>query len=237
MKMSSHSESFSISESLSASALGGDNDRLNTPSVWRTNRTQAASKVDGMASAGMDDIEIPAFLRKQADSIDERVQSSTTAPDAVGYASSSNNSLLSHLSSKIKDFISTATPPQKILLTNEEWKESDFNHESLAMGIASALNEASIHTTSFRIALQHALKLNILNNYAQVIIDLTKLTKDSATSWALLISWLLEQDNLKPILNRHAERLLRNQLKKANAQIIAIAKNSFEEIFLEDFKK
>jgi cell division protein FtsZ len=49
------------------SALGGDYGRLNTPSVWRTNRTQAAAKVDGMASAGMDDIEIPAFLRKQAD--------------------------------------------------------------------------------------------------------------------------------------------------------------------------
>ena len=47
--------------------LGGDYGRLNTPSVWRTNRTQAAAKVDGMASAGMDDIEIPAFLRKQAD--------------------------------------------------------------------------------------------------------------------------------------------------------------------------
>jgi cell division protein FtsZ len=40
---------------------------LNTPSVWRTNRTQAADKVNGMSSAGMDDIEIPAFLRKQAD--------------------------------------------------------------------------------------------------------------------------------------------------------------------------
>jgi len=40
---------------------------LNTPSVWRTNRTQAAAKVDGMAAGGMDDIEIPAFLRKQAD--------------------------------------------------------------------------------------------------------------------------------------------------------------------------
>ena len=37
------------------------------PAVWRTARTHAAARVDGMASAGMDDIEIPAFLRKQAD--------------------------------------------------------------------------------------------------------------------------------------------------------------------------
>jgi cell division protein FtsZ len=39
---------------------------LNTPSVWRTGRT-AAAKVDALVSHGMDEIEIPAFLRKQAD--------------------------------------------------------------------------------------------------------------------------------------------------------------------------
>jgi cell division protein FtsZ len=53
--------------SLSGAAVGKDYGRLNTPSVWRTNRTQAADKVNGMSSAGMDDLEIPAFLRKQAD--------------------------------------------------------------------------------------------------------------------------------------------------------------------------
>jgi cell division protein FtsZ len=40
---------------------------VKTPAIWRSNRTHAAARVDGMASAGMDDIEIPAFLRKQAD--------------------------------------------------------------------------------------------------------------------------------------------------------------------------
>jgi cell division protein FtsZ len=39
---------------------------LNTPSVWRSGRA-AAAKVDALASNGMDEIEIPAFLRKQAD--------------------------------------------------------------------------------------------------------------------------------------------------------------------------
>ena len=39
-----------------------------TPSVWRTrDRTTAAARVDALASGGMDDYEIPAFLRKQAD--------------------------------------------------------------------------------------------------------------------------------------------------------------------------
>jgi cell division protein FtsZ len=57
---------------VAAPAAGGvqaaaDYSQLNTPSVWRHGRTQAAAKVDALASNGMDEIEIPAFLRKQAD--------------------------------------------------------------------------------------------------------------------------------------------------------------------------
>ena len=37
------------------------------PAIFRTNRTQAADKVNALSSGGMDDLEIPAFLRKQAD--------------------------------------------------------------------------------------------------------------------------------------------------------------------------
>jgi cell division protein FtsZ len=37
------------------------------PSVWRSGRGQAAAKVDALVNNGMDEIEIPAFLRKQAD--------------------------------------------------------------------------------------------------------------------------------------------------------------------------
>jgi cell division protein FtsZ len=41
---------------------------LSTPSVWRTARSHsAAAKVEALSSNGMDEIEIPAFLRKQAD--------------------------------------------------------------------------------------------------------------------------------------------------------------------------
>ncbi len=36
------------------------------PSVWRSNRTQSASKIDALSAGGMDDFEIPAFLRRQS---------------------------------------------------------------------------------------------------------------------------------------------------------------------------
>lgn len=40
---------------------------VTAPRVWHTNRVQAAAKVDALSSGGMDDLDIPAFLRKQAD--------------------------------------------------------------------------------------------------------------------------------------------------------------------------
>ncbi|MFZ4481824.1 MAG: cell division protein FtsZ, partial [Rhodoferax sp.] len=57
-------------QSNAASTVGGaqpDYQSMATPSVWRRDRSQAAAKVDALASGGMDDFEIPAFLRKQAD--------------------------------------------------------------------------------------------------------------------------------------------------------------------------
>ncbi|MCV2366107.1 cell division protein FtsZ [Paucibacter sp. DJ1R-11] len=48
-----------------ASGLGADLGASH--SVWRHGRTAAATKVEALSSNGMDEIEIPAFLRKQAD--------------------------------------------------------------------------------------------------------------------------------------------------------------------------
>jgi cell division protein FtsZ len=51
-----------------ATSAQPDYQSMATPSVWRTrDRTQAAARVDALSSGGMDDFEIPAFLRKQAD--------------------------------------------------------------------------------------------------------------------------------------------------------------------------
>ena len=51
------------------SGLGQQNDYtgMAVPSVWRNGRANAAAKVDALSAGGMDDFEIPAFLRKQAD--------------------------------------------------------------------------------------------------------------------------------------------------------------------------
>ncbi|MDQ6681293.1 MAG: cell division protein FtsZ, partial [Pseudomonadota bacterium] len=55
-----------LNQQVTSAPQAHDYSALTTPSVWRNGRT-AAAKVDALASNGMDEIEIPAFLRKQAD--------------------------------------------------------------------------------------------------------------------------------------------------------------------------
>ena len=70
-----------------------------TPSVWRTNRTAAASRVDALSSGGMDDYEIPAFLRKQSD--DATQYRRRIGPDDLGITPDEFSSWLSaHASSQ-----------------------------------------------------------------------------------------------------------------------------------------
>ena len=220
----------SMSMSFEDTSLGGDYGRLNTPSVWRTNRTQASAKVDGMASAGMDDIEIPAFLRKQSDSLNQSVQSSTTSPGKINHANSMDPSLISQLVSKVKDWVAPSTPSQARVLNDEDLNEVVMPSEASREDIAMALNTAALHASSFRIALQHTLKLNIPASYAPAIIDLTKVTKDSATSWALLFECLFGDIEQSGLLDRHAKRLLRSQLKLATKEMQERSKELFERM-------
>ena len=59
-------DNMPVAQVVTSVPSGHDYSALSTPSVWRNGRT-AAAKVDALASNGMDEIEIPAFLRKQAD--------------------------------------------------------------------------------------------------------------------------------------------------------------------------
>ena len=57
----------SATTAVPAGVAQADYGSMAVPSVWRPNRTQATARVDALSSSGMEDFEIPAFLRKQAD--------------------------------------------------------------------------------------------------------------------------------------------------------------------------
>ena len=82
VKFSIHACVTESSVRFSNKAAAPDYGSMATPSVWRTNRTSAAAKVDALSSGGMDDFQIPAFLRKQAD--DGPSYGRRNAPDDAG---------------------------------------------------------------------------------------------------------------------------------------------------------
>jgi hypothetical protein len=233
MRTGCNSEAFAISECLSASALGGDYGRLNTPSVWRTNRTHAASKVDGMASAGMDDIEIPAFLRKQAPTLDEMIQSSKSVTRDRDL-DTKEVSVTNQLFEKVKDWIKPIDKKSSGLADSKIFAENPSTSFVVSLEeITKTLNMAAMQSTSFRIALRQVLRLNLPHEYAQPIIELTKLTNDSATSWALLLNWLLTETEKFENLEKHAQRLIRDQMKKVDPSTIGLAIEIFKKHKIE----
>ena len=121
--------------------------------------------------------------------------------------------------SKVKDWVAPNTPHQSTVLTDADRTLKPAPSEASREDIAIALNKASLQASSFRIALQQTLKLNMPSHYAAVIIELTKVTKDSATSWALLFTWLFGDIEQSGLLDRHAKRLLRSQLKLATEEM------------------
>ena len=82
---------FSQSTHLASASYGS----LNTPSVWRSARSQAAAKVDALFSEDLGEIELPAFLQRQpihdaatlremAEAVVKHLQNSGTIDGAVG---------------------------------------------------------------------------------------------------------------------------------------------------------
>jgi hypothetical protein len=177
------------------------------PAMWRSNRTHAAARVDGMANAGMDDIEIPAFLRKQE--------------------SSSDSKPVKTFVQKFKDIVSTPSKapqsthtvkkPQgtsdelKAILTNKTNANNPI-HELL-----TSFNQIALTHTRFRSALAACLRTNQANYMEWLITKHMKTAGSGAPIWAIFINWAAE--NLAIELDRHAERLLRDFLSPIDSDL------------------
>lgn len=177
------------------------------PAMWRSNRTHSAARVDGMANAGMDDIEIPAFLRKQE--------------------SSSDSKPVKTFVQKFKDIVSTPNkPPQsthtvkKPQSTSDELKAILTNKTNANNPIHELLisfNQIALTHTRFRSALAASLRTNQANYMEWLITKHMKAAGSGAPIWAIFISWAAE--NLSVELDRHAERILRDFLSPIDSDL------------------
>lgn len=204
---------FSISDS--RSGLGG------IPAVWRSSRTHAAARVDGMSSAGMDDIEIPAFLRKQADGGEpipsKNSETTDQTPDFLQQKSFDAGPL------SMEDGITQQPNSQGPLLTRkaqtpqaspDELKTVLRNwsaHDNPVMDLVSCFNRSALTHNQFRSALAVCLRTNQAGFLQWLVTTHMKAAGSAAPVWALFMSWAAERFSIP--LDRHAERLLRDFLR------------------------
>jgi Ca-activated chloride channel family protein len=191
--------SYSANASMSAN---------NTPAIWRSNRTHAASRVDGMANAGMDDIEIPAFLRKGADGddMDDILRKARERNEARAHSADS------------------ASPPED----DDYWKkqrEYTFNNSVIQLTevlktlddpsnpltvMLQKFNEQAYGNRTFRAALSVALRSCNTSFMSGFVLHHAKTMGSPAMVWAVLLMWLADEKGLQ--LERHAKRLLEAEL-------------------------
>jgi Ca-activated chloride channel family protein len=182
----------------------------NTPAIWRSNRTHAASRVDGMANAGMDDIEIPAFLRKAVDGDDmedilrkarerneARAQSadSTSSPEDDDYWKKQREYTFNNSVIQLTEVLNTLDDPSNPLTV-----------------MLQQFNEQAYGNRTFRAALSVTLRSCNTSFMAGFVLHHAKTLGSPAMVWAVLLLWLAEEKGLQ--LERHAKRLLEAELVK-----------------------
>ena len=199
MRSSCDSSSF-ISESLSSFDA-------NTTAVWRSSRTHASVRVDGMWNAGMDDIEIPAFLRKSDSSSDSKPVKAIVQKSMEIVTEPHKPPQSTHTVKKPHG----TSDELKAILANKTNTNNPI-HELLI-----SFNQIALTHTRFRSALAACLRTNQANYMEWLITKYMKTAGSGAPIWAIFISWAAE--NLAIELDRHAERILRDFLSTIDSDL------------------
>jgi Ca-activated chloride channel family protein len=192
---------------------------INKPALWRYNRTSAAVSVNGMANAGMDDIEIPAFLRKSTngDNLDKlrkarernetRAQraDSTSPPEDDDYWKKQREYTFNNSVVQLSEVLKTLVDPSNTLTD-----------------MLQKFNEQAYGNRTFRAALSITLRSSDTSFMAGFVLHHAKVLGSPAMVWAVLLLWLAESRGLP--LERHGRRLLESEVilveKTANFNLI-----------------
>jgi Ca-activated chloride channel family protein len=191
--------SMDVSENLNTHV-----NNINTPAHWRYSRTSTTVRVDGMANAGMDDIEIPAFLRKHADSddMDENLRKArerneakaqradpTSPPEDDDYWKKQREHIFKNSLVQLSEVLNTLDAPSNPLTD-----------------MLQKFNEQAYGNRTFRAALSITLRSADTSFISGFVLHHAKALGSPAMVWAVLLLWLADKGNLH--LDRHGRRLL-----------------------------
>ncbi len=165
-----------------------------TPSVWRTrDRSQAAAKIDALASGGMDDFEVPLFLRNQAES---------SSPKAF-------------------------KPP--VFQTPVMPRDVDLGPIVTPIEILRTYEAIAVNQLAENRLIAVMQNLNIPDELAAVLDDLTAKLGSGAKAWAVVVKWLGAALADQLALSRQGERLLRLILNSVDTAGVDLAVKNVEK--------
>lgn len=190
-----------------ASSVGTtDYDSITMPSVWR-NRTFAAAapSISALSSTSMDAFEIPTFLRKQADSVTDKVRTPASPPVS--------SPVLREKSAK---------PVSRAL---------SLGPLATPLELLQAFEKSSQKLVAPHRFVRDLQALHLPPELTKLLDDLTVILGSGAKAWTLMLQWLAEKLNDHFTLSRQSERLLRHTLKDEDAQKLQEMLLTMAEVF------
>ncbi len=172
------------------------------PALWRGTRTAAAQKQDSVKSGGMDDYEVPAFLRKMEEPekkptlfkrMQERYLPSGQQKQSPTAAAPATQPDSPQPKRSVKDPLPLLLPPRGSDILRRfnalAWKETDF--QVVVDGLSNLVAGSDTEKRIAEIVAAGYIREQV---------------------WAVYLDWLIEKANGMFALDRHAVRLLRRQI-------------------------
>jgi Ca-activated chloride channel family protein len=179
------------------------------PALWRSSRTRKAARMDDMVNAGVDDIEIPAFLRKNHDST--TLSSDTNITSKLLDVISRTLSLNIWRKKTVDQNLHSQNPLYDVL-------NSLNNPANPLVVIIQKFNTQAYEKKTFHSVLSATLRNEDVNFMIDLILKHAKTLGSPAMVWAVLLLWLNDEKGLP--LDRHARRLLQSEVKDLNKEKI-----------------
>ena len=183
------------------------------PAVWRTSHMSA--RTGPMDASGMDDIEIPAFLRKISDSGGNTAPPPTPAQPKPEHAAAPGRP-------------ASTQNPQIGPETLAKVLQTPMRADHPVLLLVHDFNRTALHHTQFRSALAEVLRQNPAGYLQWLVTRHMGNAGSAAPIWAIFIVWAAETYTLN--LDRHAQRLLRDFMAGMNEQMAELVRGELEDL-------
>jgi hypothetical protein len=188
-----------------------------SPAVWRGTRTSAAQKADSLTSGGMNDYEIPAFLRSDANPHGTPKLNSPISKKDLHLIGGMDGNERHAFSRKTDD-----SPPKKVVQ-----EPVRLSLPPRGSDILRRFNTLAWKETNFSVIIESLSDLIADSSTERLLGELIAAGNTREIVWAVYLDWLIKEANGMFAMDRHAVRLLRHEMSKVSDQQKGVFGGSF----------